>query len=148
MRLVAIAILFCLLPWCAMASESGPDDSRPMAEIDAMIAAAEPGATLRIPAGTYVGNLLIDKPITLDGGGAAIFDGQGRGNEGHNRFLHGSNSLGFVSWINWVAPEVGGADIEILPDRPASSKIALRTAEVSVSISDNLSGIAASLPRA
>ena len=80
MRFSVIAILLCLLPWCAAAAESGSDDARPIAEIDAMIAAAEPGATLRIPAGTYAGNLLIDKPITLDGGGKAIFDGQGRGN--------------------------------------------------------------------
>lgn len=82
MRLALIAILLCLLPTYAARAGRGPDDaaSRPIAQIDAMIAAAEPGATIRVPAGTYLGNLVINKPITLDGGGEAIIDGQGRGN--------------------------------------------------------------------
>lgn len=44
-----------------------------------LIDAALPGATLQLPAGHYSGPVVIDKPLTVDGGGEAIIDGGGQG---------------------------------------------------------------------
>ena len=48
-------------------------------DLHAAIAAAQPGAKIQVPPGTYAGPLQIDKPITLDGQGAAVIDGGGLG---------------------------------------------------------------------
>ena len=48
-------------------------------DLNAAIAAAQPGATIQVPPGTYAGPLQIDRPITLDGQGAAVIDGGGLG---------------------------------------------------------------------
>ncbi len=44
-------------------------------DLAAALAAAAPGATIRIPAGTYPGPLIIDKPITLEGHGWPVIQG-------------------------------------------------------------------------
>ncbi len=44
-----------------------------------LIDAVEPGATLSLEPGVYAGPVVIDKPFTLDGGGAATIDAGGRG---------------------------------------------------------------------
>lgn len=44
-----------------------------------LIDLAAPGSTVRVPAGTYAGHLRVSKAVVLDGGGAAIIDGQGTG---------------------------------------------------------------------
>lgn len=43
------------------------------------IATAREGATIRVPAGTYEGGIVIDRAVTLLGGGEAIIDGGGDG---------------------------------------------------------------------
>jgi nitrous oxidase accessory protein len=56
----------------AAAAASGPD-------LQARIDAADPGAVLEIPAGTYPGGIVIDKPLTLRGRGAPVIDAGGKG---------------------------------------------------------------------
>lgn len=48
-------------------------------DLAAALAAAEPGATLHLPAGIYPGPLSLDKPITLVGEPGAIIEGTGQG---------------------------------------------------------------------
>lgn len=69
MRWALVAILLVLL------AAADPLSARPMADIEAMIDAAEPGGVVMIPPGVYEGNLIIDKPVVLDGQGRAILDG-------------------------------------------------------------------------
>ncbi|MEW5728372.1 MAG: nitrous oxide reductase family maturation protein NosD [Pseudomonadota bacterium] len=45
----------------------------------AALAAAAPGDTLALKPGTYHGGIVIDMPMTVDGGGAAVVDAGGRG---------------------------------------------------------------------
>lgn len=40
---------------------------------------APPGSILKPPAGTYAGPVLVDKPLTIDGGGQVTIDGGGKG---------------------------------------------------------------------
>lgn len=48
-------------------------------DLQAAIHAAEPGETITPPAGTYKGNFVIDKPITLDGSNGVTLDAEGKG---------------------------------------------------------------------
>ena len=74
----AVAVL--LLAGAANAAMPGPAGAAPEQQsIAAAIAAASPGATVVIPAGTYVEQLVLDKPITLIGEGHPVIDGDGRG---------------------------------------------------------------------
>ena len=50
-----------------------------MKVVDALLDAAEPGATVLVPAGVYEGHLVVRKPVTIDGADKAIFDGGGKG---------------------------------------------------------------------
>lgn len=47
--------------------------------LQALIDAAPTGTTLQVPAGLYAGPVRIDKPLILDGGGAATIRGNGKG---------------------------------------------------------------------
>ncbi len=47
--------------------------------LEAAVAAAEPGSTLRVPAGTYSVHLVIDRPMTLEANGEVVLEGGGRG---------------------------------------------------------------------
>jgi len=76
MRLARLAILICLL----LASSSAlADRPHPVSAVTRLIDDAEEGAVIHVPGGVYEGNLVIRKPITLDGGGSAVFDGRGEG---------------------------------------------------------------------
>lgn len=55
-------------------SAAGPID------LDAALAQAKPGDTIRVPAGIYPGPLVIERRITLMGEPGAIIDGGGQGN--------------------------------------------------------------------
>ncbi len=48
-------------------------------DLQAAIAAAQPGDTIQVPPGTYAGPLLIDKPVTLEGQGMPVIDSGGQG---------------------------------------------------------------------
>jgi nitrous oxidase accessory protein len=49
-------------------------------DLQAMIDAAPAGSTLTVPAGVYPGGVLIDKPLTIEGVGWPVIDGQRTGN--------------------------------------------------------------------
>src|SRR5690606_10850659 len=51
--------------------------------VNAAIAAASPGDTVVIPAGTYVGEVVIDMSITLVAEGVVVLDGGGLGDVVH-----------------------------------------------------------------
>lgn len=53
--------------------------ARALPPLQLYIALTPPGGTLRLEPGRYAGPAVIDKPMTLDGGGAAVVDGDGRG---------------------------------------------------------------------
>ena len=55
-----------------------PQEGRPIADVLALIAAADEGATVVVPPGVYHGALVVDKPITLLGEGV-VLDGDGIG---------------------------------------------------------------------
>ncbi|AGA33301.1 Nitrous oxide reductase maturation protein NosD [Thioalkalivibrio nitratireducens DSM 14787] len=69
----AIALLLWLPPLFAGAEGNAPPP------LQALIDAAEPGATVTVPAGTHRGGLVIDRPLTLAGVPGAVLDGQGQG---------------------------------------------------------------------
>jgi nitrous oxidase accessory protein len=49
------------------------------ADLEALVAEAEAGTTVVVPAGSYVTNLVIDKPLSLVAGGHVMLSGNGRG---------------------------------------------------------------------
>lgn len=51
----------------------------PITSVAAAVAQAAAGDLIRIEAGLYTGNLVLDKPLTLEGSGRAIIRGLGRG---------------------------------------------------------------------
>jgi nitrous oxidase accessory protein len=63
---------------CRAGAEQEPGP-RPVSVVQRMIDEAGAGAAIRVPAGVYQGNLIIRKPVVIDGGGLAIFDGLGEG---------------------------------------------------------------------
>lgn len=73
-RRFAQSLLLCclLLPIVSYADQ-------PLRQLQPLIDKAQPRATLRLPPGRYLGPVLIDKPLTLDGGGEATIDGGGSG---------------------------------------------------------------------
>ena len=48
-------------------------------DLQAAVAAAQPGAMIEVPPGTYPGPLRIDKPVTLEGQGLPVIQGTGEG---------------------------------------------------------------------
>jgi nitrous oxidase accessory protein len=72
-----VALYAVLAALCAVAKPFFA--SPPTESLAARIAAAAPGAVIRIPPGTYRGPLIIDKPVTLVGEPGATIDGRGNG---------------------------------------------------------------------
>ncbi len=80
MRLPAvILILLGVLGAPAHGAPDGADRTRSTDEIHAMIERAEPGDTIRVPGAVYIGNLVISKPVTLDGSDGVVIDARGEG---------------------------------------------------------------------
>jgi nitrous oxidase accessory protein len=71
------AILVALL--CAIAGSPARAAGPTLSDLRARVAEARPGATLRIPAGTYPGPVIIDKPLSLLADPGAILEGRGDG---------------------------------------------------------------------
>lgn len=74
-----IILLLCASACAAAPRQPSGPVRQPIAVVSALIDAAQPGDTVRIPPGVYEGNLVVRKPVTIEGGGAAVFDGLGRG---------------------------------------------------------------------
>lgn len=79
MKRLIITFLICLIPVALTAAGTARAQSAPF-DLQAAIDAAPPGALLRIPAGLYRGNFVIDKPLTLEGIDWPILDGNNQGN--------------------------------------------------------------------
>lgn len=78
-RITTMHVLLALV-WLSLAATVHAESARfPMSAITKLIDDAAPGGLILIPPGTYKGNLLITKPVTLDGQGKAIFDAGGKG---------------------------------------------------------------------
>jgi nitrous oxidase accessory protein len=77
-RTAGAIVLSLMCAWGAW-GRAAPPEPQPVARVRALIDAAAPGAVVRVPAGVYQGNLIVSKPVTLDGGGVAVFDGMGEG---------------------------------------------------------------------
>jgi nitrous oxidase accessory protein len=76
LRFAAMAML-CLC--VASPASAVAADARPPPPLQPLVDATESGGTLAPPPGVYAGPVVIDKPLTLDGGGAVVIDGQGKG---------------------------------------------------------------------
>lgn len=63
----------------AVAGGTPQPPARPVAAIEALIDSSQAESVIRVPPGRYVGNLVIRRPVVLDGGGRAIVDGAGQG---------------------------------------------------------------------
>tara|TARA_R110000782_G_scaffold13976_25_gene41125 strand:+ start:24360 stop:25751 length:1392 start_codon:yes stop_codon:yes gene_type:complete len=75
-----IRFFLCILALLAAPAPAGIEPARrPASEVAAMIEAAEPGAVLALPAAVFEGNLVIRKPVVIDGRAGTVFDGLGRG---------------------------------------------------------------------
>lgn len=75
-----LRIVFCMLAaFASSAPASAELDRRSVSDVAALIESAEPGAVLTLPAAVYEGNLIVRKPVVLDGRAGTVFDGLGRG---------------------------------------------------------------------
>jgi nitrous oxidase accessory protein len=84
-------VIACALALVTLAGQAGQEhattpgllEGRPPAReaspIQALVDRAAPGGTVRVSAGTYRGDLVIDKPITLAGEGRPLLLGSGQG---------------------------------------------------------------------
>lgn len=70
MRIPCLALLAAL---CLPAARLAAQPLQPWLDV------AAAGSVLKLPPGVYRGPALIDKPLTVDGGGQAVIDGEGRG---------------------------------------------------------------------
>lgn len=73
-----LAALLLALPATRARSEP-PAIERPMSDVEDLIADARAGSEVVVPPGVYMGNLVIDAPLTLSGGGRVILDARGSG---------------------------------------------------------------------
>jgi hypothetical protein len=89
-------------------------------DLPAALAAAKPGDTLRIPAGRYAVNLVIDKPVSLLGVGQVVLDGLHRGSVVRIDCPRGTVRLAGLTVVGGSADEAGGGvavvngDVELL----------------------------------
>ncbi len=70
-------ILFGLVVLAAL--EASPSVQAGWSDLAALVAQAQPGDVVRVPAGDYRGVVTIDKPLTLEGVGRPVIHGFGKG---------------------------------------------------------------------
>lgn len=79
-RAQAVAIAVPMTLWgLGMAVASPAPERIPITVIQSMIDKADDGAVIVVPPGHYLGKLLVDKPVSLDGDGKVILDAGGVG---------------------------------------------------------------------
>ncbi len=71
------AITFCVFGLCVAIAQAAVE--APLPSFQALVDAAEPGSTLKPPAGVYAGPVVVDKPIVIDGANGVTIDGGGKG---------------------------------------------------------------------
>ncbi len=76
-RIAAVLLALCLAPVGAGASWHGSSGS--LGDLQARIDAAAPGSTLVIESGTYSGPVRVQGPLTLEGVGRPVIEGDRRG---------------------------------------------------------------------
>lgn len=76
--LVGLMLCFQFAP-LAMAKTIVVGPNRPFVSIQQAITSANPGDSIHVEGGTYQGNLLLDKSLTLEGFGNSFIRGDGRG---------------------------------------------------------------------
>ncbi len=80
---LALASLVALAAGCvgtgAPARPARNLPERPASDLQAMIDAAAPGATVRVPAARYVGAVVVDRPLSLEAEPGTVLDGGGEG---------------------------------------------------------------------
>lgn len=69
------AAAFCFLVFTALAVPATAQGAA--TDLQALIDAASPGATITLTSGTYTGGVTIDKPLTISGTGLPVIDGGG-----------------------------------------------------------------------
>ena len=76
---VAGWLLLALAPWAGAKPQEGKLPIRPASVVQRLVDRARPGATVRLPAGVFVGSVTVRKNIGLVGAGVGrtILDGQG-----------------------------------------------------------------------
>ena len=75
-----LTILYALLAFVGvLTGQPVAAQNQAVDAIHSLIEQAEPGSVVHVPPGVYEGNLVIDKPIVLEGGDQAIIDGLGQG---------------------------------------------------------------------
>lgn len=75
------AILGCIVGAASApaAQDAGRPEARPISDLVALIDASPAGATVRVPPGTYLGNLRVKRPVVLLGDERVVIDGGGQG---------------------------------------------------------------------
>ncbi len=71
---VVLGAVFALTSLATAGAQSQPID------LQALVDAAPSGSVVTLVPGVYAGNVVIDKPLTIDGGGLAVVDAGGDGN--------------------------------------------------------------------
>ena len=74
----SFTLVFVVLALISILALPAAAQSQPF-DLQAAIAAAQPGDTIQVPPGTYAGPLLIDKPVILEGQGMPVIDSGGQG---------------------------------------------------------------------
>ena len=75
LRAVLVLGVVLWVPALAVAGSAGAEGP----DLQALIDAATPGSVLEVPAGTYSGGIVIDKPLTIIGRGDPVIDAGGDG---------------------------------------------------------------------
>src|SRR5579864_3327610 len=78
-RLLALAFLLVVLPSPAFGKTISVSHDGVVSSVQSAIVAAQAGDTIEVQPGTYTGNLVLDKTLTIVGIGWPVVRGDGRG---------------------------------------------------------------------
>ncbi|MCR6630566.1 MAG: nitrous oxide reductase family maturation protein NosD [Magnetospirillum sp.] len=127
--MMRLALLAAALPLAAAAATIDV----PPGELGPVVAAAAPGDVLRLAAGRHAGPVVIDKPLTLEGGEGAVVDGGGRG-----RVIQVSAADVTIRGLDVTG---SGLDLETMDAGIFLDKAAVRAVVTGNRVLDNLVGV-------